>query len=283
MTPGQEEIRQIVQHHLNICDKDQCDKDCAERVRGEFAVNPIIVNDKITGAALGFSHISENYIDWLKRDGPAERLRGGYPAVNTNSLVYTHMNLEGHPPAYSGGIKWESTMACLFGLCRGDILNSSAWELNWFPDSDLLTIGAGGNHRGLAHMLWSNSDVTPSRMNVYRSNHDDDLNQALLALNRIVAPNKLQFEACEANTAKTFVRETTASEQVSLRKPFSMYQLSTEGFSSLHGLTFLRSYLREGFLGRLMIKKHSDRATRKILSKIHHARIFGRSTTRPLE
>ncbi|RYZ43150.1 MAG: hypothetical protein EOO71_04695 [Myxococcaceae bacterium] len=156
-----------------------------------------IVADIVTGKPIGYTAYAQSYLDYLQNFGELEERHDvPTPDIPVWNFIYTRgrgwwTSSEGTPPAWRLGEKSDSTTSVLFGLALGAHINTSGWDLFFYPEEQILTTASGGQHRSLAHMLWGKSPPTGLEVDVYHTTDraDPDLNQALLLFESILPIN----------------------------------------------------------------------------------------------
>ena len=186
LSKGQTEIRNIIDSFLDEYEKLKEANDTHksyynlyEKVLNSFDCNIIIKNDSVTSQPLGTSQYSINYLQWLTKNGIKEKIEPDFdedfPKIDfpMKEILYDRDgNLE---PAYKGGVKWDSTLSCLFGLAQGKLLNSEGWNSIYYDAIELWKVGGGGHHRLLSHILFGSNEINPSRLTIIRNDSVDPL------------------------------------------------------------------------------------------------------------
>jgi hypothetical protein len=193
LTPGQRQIRALTLATLpryQSCQSEEDYDDVYARLLDAFAADQAIITDPVTAQPLGYTVIAQSYLDWLREHSARTELLQDYPAVQLDQFVYQRPDLRKGMllPRYTGGIKWESTMSCLFGLAEQRILWPWDCEARYFVRSGILTIAGGGNHRLLAHVLWGEPRIQPDSLELCEEHVDPgpSLNQALLLIESLI-------------------------------------------------------------------------------------------------
>lgn len=191
---GQHEVQRIIKSFLHEYESLQERKATSdefinlyERVRREFCSNIIIQNDPITSQPLGTCQYSENYLKWLMKNGKTEEIESKFgeyfPMTNFPMKQILYKSGDKLGPAYKGGVKWDSTISCLFELAQGKRLeyaSSGLWESTYYDAIQLWKGGIGGHHRLLSHILFGSSNINPYKLYIIRNDFiDPDLNKAL--------------------------------------------------------------------------------------------------------
>lgn len=193
MSSGQIRVREIIAEYLPTYQKlkeEPCypylPNKLLYEIRGRFGEDITIRDDSITGQELTNPSISKNYLNWLYSSKSAQRIEKNFPKVNLDRFIYDDGEGE---VAYLGGIKYDSTFACLFGIANGSHIPKHDWNSVYFPFEGILKTGDGGYHRLLAHVLYGNTEIYPESMYIYddQSASDETLHSSLLKLERCFA------------------------------------------------------------------------------------------------
>jgi hypothetical protein len=194
LSKGQHEVQRIIKSFLHEYEslrerKATSDEliNLYERVRRAFCSNVIIKNDSITSQPLGTCQYSENYLKWLRKNGKTEEIESklgeNFPITNFPHREVRYRSGDKLGPAYEGGVKWDSTISCLFGLAQGKRLeyaSSGLWDSNYYEAIQLWEGGSGGHHRLLSHILFGSNNINPYRLDIIRNDFvDPALNEAL--------------------------------------------------------------------------------------------------------
>lgn len=286
LSPGQIEVRKIINSFLGEYESIQnTDPEYTEkrrhlygRVLEVFRSNEVIRNDAVTSQRLGTSQYAEDYLMWLIETGEVEIRQNfyNYPTVMKFSMHEIVYQSDGAlNPAYEGGVKYDSTVSCLFGLAQGKSLNpiiSGEWISIYFDAIDLWRVGSGGHHRLLAHVLCGSDRINPSELKIVRNEPvDSALNAALL-----------QFEELSAAVAgdhrcdNILAFNATSISQVELRKIKAFFNNINEAEKAVvvRCLKAIKKYKREELLNHASVpnRKITIDAMYRLLEKIRTLR-----------
>ena len=242
LSRGQLEIRRIVKSFLEEYESLQkTDADYEEKldrlcfkVRDAFCSNETIRKDEVTSQRLGASQYSRNYRDWLWRTGKIEEIKDIF-LDNPTDIDFSMREIVYRPdgklePACKGGVKWESTISCLFGLAQGKPLRSGNWYSTYYDAIDLWVEGSGGHHRLLSHILYGSDKINPDTITLIRNESVDTvLNESLLQFDKLFDTVSLDREQCislafdldllsreELGKIKTFFNNVSEDEKITI-------------------------------------------------------------------
>ena len=193
LSAGQIEVQKIINSFLEeyetLRQKENATRydyyDLYKKVRNEFGSNHIIKNDSVTSQPLDNSGYSKNYLRWLVKNGVEEIIEStsnvGFPNIDfpMKKIIYDRRNSK-LEPVYLGGVKWDSTISCLFGLAQGKRLNAGGWNSSYYDAIQLWQVGGDGNHRLLSHILFGSNQINPYQLRIVRNDFTDpQLNESL--------------------------------------------------------------------------------------------------------
>jgi hypothetical protein len=254
LTAGQVRIREIINKYLKIYqkiktttisqDKDKALKRLFIHIRKKFEADPIITKDIITGQQLGYSKIAKSYLRWLDKYDTRTRITENFPPVQLDHFVYDYGDLQEKRqlPAYTGGIKWASTISCLFGLAEGKKLERGGLDAIYYNKAGILTISSGGNHRLLAHVLWGEPSIQPHHLIMIEETNSPNpqLNRALLIIETIfVGTQPFRFTNYSVEETNWIIRLAVglATDELKILKSYAQYLYDDGGGWQLERLT----------------------------------------------
>ncbi len=112
--------------------------------------DPVVVDDVVTGARLGYGYWPSSYLSWLSRGG----CRSMRLTLDFSSCLYVRTHTPG--PVWSLGDKPSSTLRTARLALQGEELGGPIfgwWTPTFFPQLGISCTGSDGSHRSLALKL----------------------------------------------------------------------------------------------------------------------------------
>lgn len=223
LTPGQNRLRTITHALLpayQAAGRPKFEHSVLTDLRDTFTTDPVVTSDALTAMPVAYPSISRAYLRWLANKATPTRLNESFPDVRLDQFIYDRPDGDEFIPRYKGGIKWWSTMSCLFGLAEEKPLDRYGCGVLYLVESGILRIEGGGNHRLLAHVLWGEPRIIPEYMYLYdeRGQTDLSLNTALLQIESMY-PSPLRFRWIrptsldETEAVHVFIAESTSADR----------------------------------------------------------------------
>jgi hypothetical protein len=229
LSPGQERIRHIVAEYLPAYMATNPNSQSAfkiiKKVRQEFALDPLIISDPITGVDLRRTFFSDSYLEWLKANSHARTFQNRSVKVELTNFIYSRRASKENLPRYEGGVadgfgspKWRTTFKALFSLAANNEIANSQMDVAYFTHSKILTVEGGGNHRLLAHVLWGEPTIKAEYFHEYTETVEPDLelNRIFTSLDNLLMRHGIVFKLDayrDAEPIKEFFRKSTNSER----------------------------------------------------------------------
>ncbi len=176
-----------------------------EALHARIAVARVITEDVLTGELLGYHRFASSFLDFLSENSSKKEVRNPGPTcVDLSQLVYQRPDLSTALAIKrcSGGIKYPTTFQCILALAQGNVLRPDLWDLSVFENEGIATIGSGGNHRTLAHLLFGDYRVTPEKIVYLKTALTGidlaTLNSAFLEIDTSIEPRRFLKTADQA-------------------------------------------------------------------------------------
>jgi hypothetical protein len=113
--------------------------------------DPVVVDDVVTGAPLGFGEWPASYLYWLNKEGARRSMR---MTLDFSTCLYVRTHTPG--PVWGLGEKPGSTFRTARLALRGEELGGPIfgwWTPTFFPHLGISCTGSDGSHRSLALKL----------------------------------------------------------------------------------------------------------------------------------
>jgi hypothetical protein len=276
-TTGQLAVRELVQANLAIFEMRHVPRtgwfEMAKALKQVLAADARVTNDPVTGKRLGYTTYAQSYLVYLQEVGKLEeRHKLITPDLPVWNFIYTRgwgrvASDKEAPPAYLLGEKYGSTASVLFGLAQRKSIETSDWDLFFYPEEQILTTASGGEHRTLAHMLWGQSPPEYLEVDVYHTTGrtDSELNQALLFFESILPQNinthGLAIQDFEQ--AKGLHLSTPPEDRMLIASFYSVHREDWTVSKELRGFQLMRRCMLEFEKRRGMLKQFVSANTTK--------------------
>lgn len=228
-TPGQARVRALAAPLLPAflaVHRVRDDTAICEELRERLAADPIVTADPITATPLGAHPFSTQYLQWLR--AVSTPVQNTPPAPVRWEQVVLHGSVAGgwgpasRKPAFTGGLRWHSTMQTVFNCVAQRPVPTHQMHLRYFVRSGILA-GEAGNHRLLGHLLAGETRLPALTVVEEQCAPSLALNDALMTLEQWCADHDLgrfwlaldSVAVCEREAQNVLdgVHETTAEER----------------------------------------------------------------------
>lgn len=170
--------------------------------------DPVVADDVVTGAQLGFGEWPSSYLSWLSRGG----CRSMRLTLDFSSCLYVRTHTPG--PVWSLGEKPSSTLRTARLALQGEELGGPIfgwWTPTFFPHLGISCTGSDGSHRSLAlKLLGASAELD---VNVVDVPADPTMLEALRFWERVDAEVRSETSAV---AARALYEETSEEERTAL-------------------------------------------------------------------
>ena len=157
-------------------------------IQEELFKNYFVHTDPITAQPLDESLISHHYLKYLYETGKKETLEDKGLKVRLDRHFYQDESdwpgreMSIYDLAFQGGHHYDTVYYHLFELAKKGFLKKTwhTWEVVYYKQDGIIEGHGHGSSQLLAHVLWGEPEISPSRIYIIDREPDPELNNALI-------------------------------------------------------------------------------------------------------